>query len=96
MRVNASAPITRRDFFLAGNGRTRTLNVSCQQLYMTFIDATVDGSTVALINRLQTALSNVSHLRLRETTWLARQDFKTMLTPLIDTFRAQGGTVELV
>jgi len=94
--VNASAPITRRDFFLVGSGRTRTLNVSCQQLYMTFIDATVDGSTVALIDRLQTDLAHASHLRLLETSWLARQDFKTMLTPLIDTFRAQGGTVELV
>lgn len=40
MRVGASAPITRRDFFLVGSGRRRTLNVSCQRFYMTFVEAT--------------------------------------------------------
>ena len=48
-----------------------------------------------VLDRLQTGVASANRLRLRETTWLAREDFKAMLTPLIDAFRARGGTVEI-
>jgi hypothetical protein len=83
----------RRDFFLFGSGRTRTLEVSCEQLYMSFVDARMDGSADALIARLRQASTRAWRLRLRKTSWLAQDDFRAMLTPWIDDFSARGGTV---
>ena len=90
--------MTRRDFFRLGGGRTRTLDVSCQRLYMAFVEATMDGSAAvaALIGRLQTGAAGAHRLRLRDTAWLAREEFRTVLTPLVDDFRARGGTVEIL
>ena len=57
----------------------------------------MDGSAAAaaLIGRLQTGAAGAHRLRLRDTAWLARDEFRTVLTPLLDDFRARGGTVEI-
>ena len=85
----------RREFFLLGTGRRRTLEVSCQRLYMTFVEAKMDGSVDALVERLKQKSTAAHRLRLRETVWLSRTDFKAALAPLLDDFLARGGTVEL-
>ncbi|MCY4029219.1 MAG: hypothetical protein OXH75_23235 [Acidobacteria bacterium] len=87
--------MNRRDFILLGRGRTRTLDVSCERLYMTFVEARMNGSTAALLARLAEQSAPAHRVRLRETMWLARADFRAALMPVIDAFESRGGTVEV-
>ena len=86
--------MNRRDFILLGRGRTRTLEVSCERLYMTFVEARMNGSTPALLARLAGQSARVRRVGLRETAWLARDDFRSALQPVLDAFESRGGIVE--
>ena len=88
--------MNRRDFLLLGRGRARTLEVSCERLYMTFVEARMNGSTAALLARLAEQSAQARRVRLRETAWLARDDFRSALQPVLDAFESRGGTVEVV
>ena len=88
-------PMNRRDFFLLGTGQSRTLDISCQRLYMTFVEAKMNGSADVLIERIKQESTRAHRVRLRETAWLARDDFNAALTPLLDDLRGRGGTVEI-
>ena len=87
--------MNRRAFILFGRGRTRTLEVSCERLYMTFVEARMHGSTAALLARLADQSTEAHRLRLRETAWLAREDFRSALQPILDAFESRGGTIEM-
>ena len=87
--------MNRRDFILFGRGHTRTLEVSCERLYMTFVEARMHGSTAALLARLADQSTEAHRLRLRETAWLAREDFRSALQPILDAFESRGGTIEM-
>ena len=87
--------MNRRDFILLGRGRARTLEVSCERLYMTFVDARVNGSADALLARLAEQSARAHRVRLRETVWLAREDFRSAVMPILDAFKSRGGTVEM-
>ena len=87
--------MNRRDFILLGRGRTRTLEVSCERLYMTFVEARMNGSTAPLLARLAEHSARARRMRLQETTWLAREDFRAALQPVLDAFESRGGTVEV-
>ena len=90
-----TAAMHRRDFILLGRGRTRTLDVSCERLYMTFVEARMSGSTAALLARLAEQSARARRVRLRETVWLACADFRSALKPVLDAFESRGGTVEM-
>ena len=94
-RQRVTGPMDRRDFILLGRGRTRTLDVSCERLYMTFVEARMSGSTAALLARLAEQSARARRVRLRETVWLARADFRSALKPVLDAFESRGGTVEM-
>ena len=87
--------MNRRDFILLGRGRTRTLEVSCERLYMTFVEARMNGSTAPLLARLAEQSARARRMRLQETTWLAREDFRAAVQPVLDAFESRGGTVEV-
>ncbi len=87
--------MNRRDFILLGRGRTRTLEVSCERLYMTFVEARMNGSTSALLARLAEQSARASRVRLRETVRLARDDFRSALQPVLHAFESRGGTLEV-
>ncbi len=87
--------MNRRDFILLGGGGTRTLEVSCERLYMTFVEARMNGSADALLARLAEQSVRARRIRLRETVWLARDDFHSALKPVLDAFESRGGKVEM-
>ena len=87
--------MNRRDFILLGSGRTRTLEVSCERLYMTFVEARMNGSADALLTRLAEQSARARRVRLRETVWLARDDFRSALMPVLAAVESRGGTVEM-
>lgn len=60
---------------------------------MKFCDSQLDNSTDKLFERLETELLGVDDLRLVDTAWLARQDFRDRLEPVLISVRARGGRV---
>jgi len=85
--------VERRDFLFLRAGQPAVL--SCEPLFMRFLDSQMDGTTAQLFENLAADLRKVTTVRLAETTWLSRADFKLELDAALDAFRAAGGKVTL-
>jgi hypothetical protein len=83
--------MNRRDFLSLRIDREAEL--SCEQLYMRYLDSTLDGTTEQLFQKIEQTLSGVKVLRLTDAGWLACEELKPMES-LIATFRNRGGRVE--
>jgi hypothetical protein len=84
--------VERRDFLFLRAGQPATL--SCEPLFMRFLDSQLDGTTAQLFEHLAADLGKVNAVRLTDTTWLARADLKAQLDIVLDAFRAAGGRIE--
>jgi hypothetical protein len=84
--------IERRDFLFLRLGEPAVL--SCEQLYMRYLDSQMDGTTAQLFDNLAADLRGVSAVRLTDTTWLARADLKAALEPVLAAFQAAGGRLD--
>ena len=86
--------LNRRDLLLLGiSRRTRSIELSCERLYMKYCDSQLDNSTQELFERLEFELRSVDNLQLVDTNWLACQGFGDRLEPLLISVRARGGQV---
>ena len=83
--------VERRDFLFLRAGQPAVL--SCEPLFMRFLDSQMDGTTEQLFENLAADLRKVTAVRLTETTWLAREELKTRLDTVLADFRAAGGVV---
>ena len=87
-------PLNRRELLLLGlNRKTRSVELSCERLYMKYCDSQLDNSTQELFERLESELGDIDDLRLVDTAWLASQEFRDRLEPLLNFVRARGGRV---
>ncbi len=86
----------RRSFLRAVRGiRPATLDLSCEQLYMRYVDGELRGTAPRLFARLERDLARADRVRLREEAWLARDEqFRLKLEELLARFEARGGRVE--
>ena len=84
--------IERRDFLALRIGAPAVL--SCEQLYMRYLDSQMDGTTRQLFDNLAGDLRGIQAVRLTETMWLARADLKAQLDAVLETFKAGGGRVD--
>ena len=85
----------RRDFLLLRVAADREIELSCEQLYMRFVDAQVEGSVSRLFATLAADLADVRRLRLVDRSWLASADFKRQLDTVLEQFRGGGGSVSV-
>jgi hypothetical protein len=86
--------LNRRDLLLLGiNRRQRSVDLSCEWLYMKYCDSQLDKYTQELFDRLESELHAVDTIRLLDTAWLTREDFKNWLNPLLAAVRARGGRI---
>ena len=86
-------PVNRRDFLLLrSEGRSAVL--SCESLFMRFIDAENDGTVDALFANLARDLAQVKAVRLTDRSWLARPDVRARVDEALDGFQRRGGRVE--
>ena len=90
-----TAGVNRRDFLLM---RTRCESdpviLSCEQLYMRYVDARANGATASLFAHLLEELHGVRRVRLIKTSWLADQDLEKQLDAVLESFRRGGGRIE--
>jgi len=84
--------MNRRDFLSLRTGEPALL--SCERLYMRYLDARSDGTIRELFDRLAGDLRGVTVLRLTDTSWLSRADLKAQLDAVLDAFRANGGRID--
>ena len=85
--------VNRRDFLLLRAGQPAVL--SCEQLFMRYLDSQTDGSTSRLFDQLAADLRSVTEVRVVDSSWRAREDFDRYLTAVLDTFVERCGTVTL-
>jgi hypothetical protein len=86
--------MNRRDFLLLKvRADTRQVVLSCEELYMRFLDARLDGSAARLFQNLASDLRQTDAVQLCETSWLAEAELKRELDLLLTDFRARGGRV---
>src|SRR4051794_23033066 len=81
----------RRDFLLLRAGQPAVL--SCEQLFMRFLDAQMDGTTDSLFAALGEDLRRAKSVRVSDTSWLSRDDFKRELDQVLAAFTAGGGRI---
>jgi hypothetical protein len=84
--------IERRDCLFLRAGQPAVL--SCEPLFMRFLDSQMSGTTTQLFDNLAADLRKVTAIRLADTTWLARADLKQQLDAVLEAFRAAGGRIE--
>jgi hypothetical protein len=75
---------------LAGNMAV----LSCEQLYMRYVDARANGTDEALFHDLSEDLRAVRSVRLIHTSWLSDEDLKRHVDVVLSKFRVNGGRIE--
>jgi hypothetical protein len=83
--------VERRDFLLLRAGHPAVL--SCEALFMRFLDSQNDGTTAQLFDNLAADLRKVTAVRVTHTMWLSRADLNAQLDAVLAAFCASGGTV---
>jgi hypothetical protein len=77
--------MNRRQFLLLNTGPGgRSAVVSCEQLYMRFVDAEAEGTTAELFDRLSRDLRGVRAVRLTDRQWLSCDDLKRRLNAVLE------------
>jgi hypothetical protein len=86
--------MNRRELLTLGiNRKTRSIELSCERLYMKFCDSQLNGTTQELFERLEIELQGVEHVLLVDSAWLASREFRQHLESLLFSIRARGGRV---
>jgi hypothetical protein len=84
--------MNRRDFLLLrAEGRSTVL--SCEALFMRFLDAQNDGTTDQLFANLARDLEHVKSVKLVDRAWLTRDDLRVRVDDALDAFRRRGGRI---
>jgi hypothetical protein len=86
--------VNRRDFLLLKvRPGTRVLVLSCEEMYMRFLDSQIDETTPDLFERLRAELWRTERVELAGEMWLTDEAFRAAMSPLLDAFRARGGRI---
>lgn len=88
--------MNRRDFFQLRNPARDIFELSCEKLYMRYLDAQLDGTQEQLLGRTRETMLSSRKIRLQDASWLNRGELKKVLEPLFEEFQAGGGQIEYV
>jgi hypothetical protein len=83
--------VERRDFLFLRAGQPAVL--SCEPLFMRFVDSQMDGTTERLFENLAEDLAKVRVVRVTDTAWLAREELKQRLDAVLAAFSSRGGRI---
>lgn len=73
----------RRDFIRAAVRPPRDLELSCERLYMKYMDAAGEGRLAEFLADLRAEIAEAGHVRLTGVEWLGQQDFRAALDALL-------------
>jgi hypothetical protein len=77
--------MNRREFLLLRtDGAAHAAVLSCERLYMRYLDSQADGTTETLFEHLRQDLRRAKTLRLTDISWLACGDLKERLEGAIE------------
>jgi hypothetical protein len=83
--------IDRRSFLLLRpTNRPRVFEISCEQLYMRYVDARLAKRRDRLFDRLRTELAEVAELRILQREWLSDDELRSRVETLLDDLRTRG------
>jgi hypothetical protein len=85
--------VNRREFLFFTKDRNATAELSCEQLYMRYVDSTLDGTTAQFFQNLEQQLSSVTSLHISDPAWLTSDELKPVQS-ILAAFRARGGRIE--
>ena len=85
--------MNRREFLMLRKSGPDTLVLSCEQLYMQYVDSTVDGTTAQLFDGIEHDLSGANVLMLTDSEWLSCEELQPM-KEILSAFRNGGGRIE--
>lgn len=88
--------MNRRDFFLLRRPQDITLELSCEELHMRYLDSQLDGTRNQFLERTRKEFRNRRKIRLYDSFWLDQGGVGEELEPLLREFRQRGGSVEYV
>lgn len=80
----------RRAFLFGATRRRRALELSCERLYMRYLDARSEGRSEQFLLALERDLAAAGEIRLTGREWLTRDDFRAAVTRLLPEPRARG------
>ena len=79
--------------FINNDATDRPARLSCEQLYMRFVDAEAEGEVDRFFDRLERELNEAIAVQVTDRSWLAREDLKERVDGLLKAFVARGGRV---
>jgi len=85
--------MNRREFLSFRKHQETTPELSCEQLYMRYLDSTLDNTTSQLFAKIEARLSSINSLRLTDTSWLNCRELQP-LQSILAAFRDRGGRIE--
>ena len=81
--MDTQDPISRRRFLLRSVGRSQIVELSCERLYVRYVDARSAACLPQFSRALERELRGADEVRLTNREWLARDDFRAALEPLL-------------
>ena len=85
--------MNRREFLFFGKDLKDAAEISCEQLYMRYLDSTLDGTTPQFFRNVEQRLSTVTSLRLIDPAWLSCDELQPVQS-ILAAFRERGGRIE--
>ena len=77
--------MNRRDFLLLRtDGPSREAVLSCERLYMRYLDSQMEGRTAEFFASLSDEIRRVDALRLSDASWLASRELKERLDNILE------------
>jgi hypothetical protein len=88
--------MNRRDFLGLRRPAPDTVEVSCERLFIHYREAFNSGTADAFLARTSAEFAKAKHLRLKDSSWLDDRKLNAAIQPLLASYRAAGGTVDLL
>ena len=80
----------RRDFLLMRATTEHPFVLSCERLYMRYLDSIDELATGDLAESLERDLRGLKAVRVTGTSWLAREDFRSWIDPIFANLQTHG------
>jgi hypothetical protein len=86
----------RRDFLLLRVAGPQEAELSCERLYMRYVDAASEDGASSLLALLEADLARTRRVRVSHAEWLVDGELKRRVQDALSKFESDGGVVRYV